>query len=134
MRQIAFRDAEIFSAIKDYRSRRGEPLPVGSVVGIDVEDAPDVTATIRIAQDGGRAVIRVELSAESIAAALILFCIKRKIPLPAHADKSIRKSGDTIVLLINISLEYYAMRQYGSKARPLPGLRDPAPRDRRKLN
>ena len=76
LREISFRETEFFSAVRDYRLRRGEPLPVGSVLGIDfADDATDLSATIRIGQDDGPQIISVAVPTESIAAALIYFCI-----------------------------------------------------------
>lgn len=95
--------------MRDYRLRRGEPLPVGSVLGIDfADDATDLSATIRIGQDetgqdDGPQIISVAVPTESIAAALIYFCINNKIPLPAHAAKSIKKMGTSVALVININ-------------------------------
>ena len=116
MREIAFREREFFSAVRDYRLRRGEPLPAGSVVGIEFEeDDDDLTATIQIGRDKGREVVSVALPTESIAAALIFFCINHKIPLPAHAAKTIKKQGRSVALVININ-----MLNYNTQGQPLP--------------
>ena len=122
MREIAFRETEFFTAVRDYRLRRGEPLPMGSVLGIDFdEDEVDVRARIRIGKDDGRDVMSVELPTESIAAALIFFCINHKIPLPAHAAKSVKKFGGGIVLVVSINMLNYNAKSFAQK---LPPLRD----------
>jgi len=125
MREIAFRETEFFNAVRDYRIRRGEPLPMGSVLGIDFEEEEtDVTARIRIGKDDGRDVMSVDLATESIAAALIFFCINHKIPLPAHAAKSVKKLGGNIVLVININMLNYNSKNFGGKVPTLPSARD----------
>lgn len=133
LREIAFRESEFFNAVRDYRMRRGQPLPVGSVLGIDLSDDPNLSATIRIGDDEGVSFESIDLEAESIAAALILFCINRKIPLPAHADKSVMRAGDHVILKINISAENYYSKKIGTKVPELPYLRG-APLTRTRLN
>ena len=125
MREIAFRETEFFSAVRDYRLRRGEPLPMGSVLGIDFdEDEADVKARIRIGKDDGRDEMSIELPTESIAAALIFFCINHKIPLPAHAAKSIKKLGSNIILVISINMLNYNAKNFAAKLPTLPSARD----------
>ena len=133
LREIAFRESEFFNAVRDYRLRRGEPLPVGSVLGIDLNEDPSLSAIIRIGDDDGASIETIALQAESIAAALILLCINRKIPLPAHADKSVLKAGDNVILKINITAENYYPKKAGTKIPDLPYLRGAAP-DRGRLN
>lgn len=135
MREIAFRETEFFTAVRDYRLRRGEPLPMGSVLGIDFgEEETDVTARIRIGKDDGADVTAVDLPTESIAAALIFFCINHKIPLPAHAAKSIKKLGGNIVLVININMLNYNAKNFGAKLPTLPHARDRGLPEGRNLN
>ena len=132
MREIAFRETEFFSAVRDYRLRRGEPLPNGSVLGIDFdEDDSDLTAHIRIGKDEGSEVTDIALQTESIAAALIFFCINHKIPLPAHAAKSVKKLNGNIVLVININMLNYNSKNFGAK---MPTLAAPPGADGRSLN
>jgi hypothetical protein len=124
MREIAFRETEFFSAVRDYRLRRGEPLPMGSVLGIEFEeDQSDLTAKIKIGRDEGDEVTSIELPTESIAAALIFFCINHKIPLPAHAAKSVKKLGSNIVLVININMLNYNAKNFSAKIPTLPYMR-----------
>ena len=125
MREIAFRETEFFSAVRDYRMRRGEPLPMGSVLGIDFdEDESDIKARIRIGRDDGRDVMSIDLPTESIAAALIFFCINHKIPLPAHAAKSVKKLDGNIVLVININMLNYNAKSFAAKLPSLPNPRN----------
>ena len=125
MREIAFRETEFFSAVRDYRLRRGEPLPIGSVLGIEFdEEEADLTATIKIGKSDGHDIISVAVPTESIAAALIFFCINHKIPLPAHAAKSIKKAGNSVALVININMLNYNSKNFGAKIPSLPNVRD----------
>ena len=74
------------------------------MLGIDFPDsAPDLDATIRIGLDDGPEIISIAVPTESIAAALIYFCINNRIPLPAHAAKSVKKTGNSVALVINVN-------------------------------
>ena len=101
MRQIMFRAPEIMAAITEYHHRRGLDLPVGHAVGCAVTDEPALQATISVQSDRGETAL-VNVNAEMLAAALILYCINRQIPLPAEADKRLQKVGDDGVALIVI--------------------------------
>lgn len=100
IRQIAFLPSEVCTAIHDYRRRRNEPLPAGTIVGVDFGEGADVVVTLNIKNDSTGASINLSLTGEAVAAALILFCINRKIPLPAKAQKKVQRIGDTIGLTI----------------------------------
>ena len=101
MRQIMFRSPEIMSAVMDYHRRRAIPLPKGTAAGCMIVDEPALSAMLSIQADGGGTSV-VTINAEMLAAALILYCINRKIPLPAEADKRLQKVGEDGVALIVI--------------------------------
>jgi len=101
MRQIMFRSPEIMTAITEYHRRRAIALPHGTAVGCIVIDEPALSAVVTIQADNGT-MSEVTANAEVLAASLILYCINRKIPLPAEADKRLQKVGDDGVALIVI--------------------------------
>ena len=100
VRQIIFQQTEVCAAIQDYRRRRNEPLPAGSIMGISFGNQPDINATLKIQAQSDNSLISVILPTEVLAAALILFCINRKIPLPAKAQKKLLRVDDSVGLLI----------------------------------
>jgi hypothetical protein len=101
MRQIMFRAPEVMTAITEYHRRRTLPLPSGTAVGCTVTDEPSLQVTLAIQGDNGT-ISDLAVNAEMLAAALILYCINRNIPLPAEADKRLQKVGDDGVALIVI--------------------------------
>jgi len=101
MRQIMFRAPEIMTAITEYHRRRSIALPHGTAVGCKVADEGGLSVTLIIKSDAGQS-IELPIIAEVLAASLILYCINRKIPLPAEADKRLQKVGDDGVALIVI--------------------------------
>jgi hypothetical protein len=99
IRQLLFRSREIILAITEYFQRRGLALPSGTAARVVIADAQPTYAVLDIATDEGET-IGVEISAEALAASLILYCINRKIPLPAEADKRLRRVHEDSVALV----------------------------------
>ncbi len=101
LRQIMFRAPEIMTAITEYHGRRAIALPPGTAIGCKVTDDPALSVTLSIKAEGG-SLSELTVEPEVLAAALILYCINRQIPLPAEADKRLQKVGDDGVALIVI--------------------------------
>jgi hypothetical protein len=100
IRQIAFQPAEVCAALQDYRRRRNEPLPAGSIASVDFGSGPDIVVKLIIQNDSSGARHEVAFDTDVVGAALILFCINRKIPLPATAQKKVQRIGDSIGLVM----------------------------------
>lgn len=101
MRQIMFRAAEVMTAIVEYHRRRSIALPQGTAVGCKISDENGLIVSVSIESATGQTTT-LTVNAEVLAASLILYCINRKIPLPAEADKRLQKVGDDGVALIVI--------------------------------
>lgn len=131
LRHIVFRPAEVVEAIEEYLRRLGTPLPSGSIVecgpvrgdGFDgkvsffitiVPDAPWGEAESWTDEEGRREVV---IEGPALAAALILFCRSRRIPMPATADKSLQRIGSQICLVASLSPKYDGVRRTNA-ARP----------------
>ncbi|MBV8614059.1 MAG: hypothetical protein JOY66_09860 [Acetobacteraceae bacterium] len=113
MRQIVFRMPEVAQAVTEWHRRMRTPLPAGTVVRCTAEgDAPDDAPRVRlvIALDDLEAVHRggshreVVIDGPALAAALILYCRDRRIPLPASAKKSLRRVGEQVGLVVTSGL------------------------------
>ncbi len=98
MRQSVFRMVEVVTAVTDYHRRRGIALPIGTVVGVDIVEEDGVHGALLV--QGDSVTTRFDVKAEVLAAALILFCINRKIPLPVDADKRLQRVGDGVALMV----------------------------------
>jgi hypothetical protein len=100
-RQIVFASTEVLMAIREHRKRMRNPLPPGSIARFEISGAPSVGAEVEIADDktGTREVTRIE--GEALAAALILYCIDHKIPMPVDATKRILLSEKGLTLSIS---------------------------------
>ncbi len=108
-RQILFRTPEVAQALTEYHRRMRTPLPAGTIVRCAAEsDNPDSPPRIRLViacddpeacrPDGSHREVVVD--GPALAAALILYCRDRRIPLPATADKSLQRFGDRVGLVV----------------------------------
>jgi hypothetical protein len=101
IRHIIFSNEEVARALVDYHRRSGNPLPTGSVLRCSPElQDGHVTAALHMTvdQDGSR--LAVPVTSNALAAALILFCINQRIPLPTKAAKSLQMVGEQVGLVI----------------------------------
>ena len=99
VRQLLFQARELILAVTEYFHRRGLPLPVGTASRISIAEAQPIYAILDIDTDQGETV-GLEINAETLAASLILYCINRKIPLPAEADKRLKRVQEDAIALV----------------------------------
>src|SRR5258706_7437050 len=91
MRHIVFTPNEVLRSITQYKHRRREPLPSGTISNLKIEEKPDVHVVLFITDDNKRNTEELTFQGAELAAALVMYCIERKIPLPAaRAKKTLR--------------------------------------------
>ena len=101
IRLVIFNDAEVVIALTEFRKRRREPLPSSQDVAVTLRDKPRILVTLAIVPEGKKMPLEIVFEGEELAAALIMYCIDRKIPLPATGvSKTIRLVGDSVALQI----------------------------------
>ena len=101
VRLIIFDRLEVLSALTEYRKRRGKPLPHSDYVEVTIRSKPRIVVDMSVVPEGKQAPIELVFGGEDLAAALIMFCIDRKIPMPATGvSKTIRLVDDCIALQI----------------------------------
>lgn len=103
MRHIVFTPNEVLRSITQYKVRRREPLPRGTVSNLDIEERPDIHVVLSITGDGATIPQKITFKGAELAAALVMFCIERKIPLPANgAKKTLRVFDNQLGLEVAI--------------------------------
>ena len=101
IRLIIFNEVEVLSALTEYRRQRNEPLPSSYNVKLTIRGEPKIQVTLVIVPEKDEMPVKVVFEREELAAALIMYCIGRKIPLPATGvSKTIQLFGDNIALQI----------------------------------
>ena len=99
VRKISFSQDEVVWAILELSHTNIALLTPGKIVGIAFGDMPDVTVTLTIRKNPAAPATTVTLPSVAIAAALILYCVNRNIPLPARVAKRIERLGDGVCLI-----------------------------------
>jgi hypothetical protein len=112
-RQIVFRIPEVAQAVTEWHRRMRTPLPAGTIVRCTAEsdgpgDAPRVRMVIALDDPEtihlGGSHREVVIEGPALAAALILHCRDRRIPLPTNAKKSLRRVGGQVGLVVTSGL------------------------------
>jgi hypothetical protein len=99
-RLIFFDQNELCRALIEYNRQRRTPFPPGNLKKVQI-DRDRLSVAIQIDQDSGD-VKTVTFDTASVAAALIVYCRDRKIPLPAKSNKEMRLVANRLCFLIRI--------------------------------
>ena len=103
IRHLLFHESEVVSALAEFHRRAKDPLPAGTVARFALFDQPSVRVEIEIARDEtGERRKGIVVEKERLAAALILHCKMKKIPLPASAIKVLRIVQNQLALVVTI--------------------------------
>lgn len=111
IRHVIFSDAEIVEASVDYLQHTGRQLPPGTVDGFtmneDIAGGDDSTLwlAIKFVHDKDGVSEKFPFMRKELFEALIGFCQKRGIPLPAGAEKVLQLIKDKIVLIMSMNLD-----------------------------
>ena len=97
LRYIFFSNAEFTRALRELGARCKEDVPTKDIAGVQGIDDKTGAVTLEYAPAGVDTVAR-----EKAAAALILYCRQRNIPLPTVGRKSLKVSQGRIVLVVSI--------------------------------
>src|SRR3954465_159936 len=102
LRCIVFTERELINAIVGRRRKRGEELPQGTVESVKFQTGETIETVMQIKGDYAKMTSLV-LSEAEVAAALIGFCMGRKIPLPVEAEKTLHVIKDAATLIITMN-------------------------------
>ena len=100
-RRLTFSMDELATAVLSYlvsTKKMGERDKLGRLA---VSDGAEVSVSATVVAQGGEQSL-VDLGAQILGAVLIAHCIKRKVPLPKRAAKSITRNGDRVALAFSI--------------------------------
>lgn len=102
LRCLVFTEQEVVKAVLDRRRKRREPLPEGTVRGVTYNAGASVETKIQVVDDYGKD-CSMTLGEPEVAAALVGYCMGRKIPLPVDSDKSLYLINDALTLMITMN-------------------------------
>jgi hypothetical protein len=101
LRLITFREGEVIQALTLYHRRRNLPLPNGTAIRARSVETGRVGVLLTIRADDGKDT-EVSIGDEELAAALLLFCFDRRIPMPALSEKRLYRVGGELGLVVSI--------------------------------
>jgi hypothetical protein len=102
LRCIVFTERELINAVVGRRRKRNEELPQGTVESVKFRTGDTIETVMEVKDDYGK-VTSLVLPEPEVAAALIAFCIGRKIPLPVDAEKTLHVIKDAAALIITMN-------------------------------
>lgn len=118
-RCIVFNEQEAITALVERRRRQREPLPVATIQGIQYGTASSSTDSVLLMEDDYGKKIPVPIPEAEMAAALVNYCLERRIPMPMGAKKGIEIMGSDVTLLLTIA-DYDMTKPRPAKPKPPP--------------
>jgi len=102
LRRIVFSESEIIEALDRFAKATRHAMPAGKITAcrIDSKSALSATLTVQHMAEGSTHTVRFDNA--SIAAALIRYCIEKKIPIPRASEKSVEAQGPGVALILNL--------------------------------
>lgn len=96
-RCIEFSRQEVLTAIAEYNKMASTKIPPGTLKHVTFRDDGGVVADMELYDVDGKAFTHV-LKEKHLAAALLSFCLREKIPMARRAEKSLLIMGDSLAL------------------------------------
>ena len=101
-RQILFSNREIIDALYEYDRTAKSKLLQGDILTCTPVVEDKAALRLQLMEIGSGEAQVASLSSELVAAVLLRYCIKHRIPIPKNAAKSIQVHGDQISLDVRI--------------------------------
>lgn len=92
-RLIIFSPAEVLDAMKEFTHRKGRPMPRGKLDGITFVPGGEPALVLNISATGSPIAQKIAFRHAEVAAALIMFCKERSIPLPKTSKSLVDREG-----------------------------------------
>lgn len=105
-RQIVFSNQMLVRALLEFDRDHERRLDPGATISCAVSDEP-VRATLSFGTESSPDESPIEIETNRLAAALLRYCIKHRIPIPKRAKKVLRVMGDGLSL--NFALTHKEM-------------------------
>ena len=100
-RRLTFSMDELATAVLSYLIATKKMTERDKLGKLTVVEGAEVSVAATVVTQAGESSL-VELGSQTLGALLIAHCIKRKIPLPKRAAKSLKRNGDRVALAFSI--------------------------------
>ncbi len=86
IRHLLFQNEDVIRALVEYKKKRNESLPAGSIVDFKIEvNQQIIRCILKIYSDKCDGNINFRFDHEEIRDALVMYCLYKKFPFPAKA-------------------------------------------------
>ncbi|WP_158047833.1 hypothetical protein [Skermanella pratensis] len=99
-RQVIFSNDAVREAVRLFAALHPDKMPHGQVRRVWTATEPELQLFVQIEQIGARKLHELRFGQGEIAAFLILFCRKNKIPLPRSSEKFLEIENGSLSLVI----------------------------------
>lgn len=104
-RSITFSEVELIRAVVERRQRQRQDLPLGTIQGAVAQTEQDGTTlkavVLKVVSDEGQ-VHSVNVLPQEVAAALINYCLERRVPIPKSASKWVDVIDGEVAMFMDI--------------------------------
>lgn len=115
MRRIVFTEGELTVALSEHDSVSGQQIPPGGIQSCEPAGENGTAVRVELVGNGESAGNNLEIDPEEVQAALVRFCVRRKVPLPKNSKKTVGQMNGKICLDIQVP-----RRSYAEKAKDRP--------------
>ena len=109
LRHVGFSKDALIMALKLYFATTKHSLPPGTVESCTFTTEPDLVVTLGIRNDTSPQPAKINIQAPTVAAAMITYCSKVKVPLPRNGEKALKVIGDQLNLVVKVYAEQTKM-------------------------
>ena len=109
IRHVIFSEEEALEALRWHSIGVGRPFPFGAVMRIDTKEPPSVIVTAAPDKEDLAPVL--SFSTEQLLTALLLFCHKKRVPLPVRGTKEIAVVSGRLMLIVTLLARQRAASQ-----------------------
>ena len=102
-RDITFNSHEIIEALVDYDRHADQKFTCGVIGSVNVNGDPDVSIAVDLKVHGQKRNLNLDVGTNYAGAALVMFCVKNKIPIPRDAIRYLKKTGENVVLCFSMN-------------------------------
>ena len=113
-RQVLFSNNELIQALNGYNQVAQTKLPHGVIISCTPVAEDKVAVRLQLVDQASGETQVASLSPELVAAALLHYCFKHRIPMPQSAAKAIETHGDEISLNVRIERRAKNLEQNAS--------------------
>jgi len=103
VKNIHFSILEVKKALAQFSTRRKKYLEYNDIRNVKVVDKPKINISCELYKSSGYENNIISFNQNEIAAALILFCMDYRIPIPKIATKELQALGEELLLVIKLN-------------------------------